>query len=369
MFDDQELMQRISSAGASIDPGLSDRDVDRLVAGAARRRWRRRLRRMALTGATAVSLALASLVLLHRGASRSQSGVVASQPQPPVPAPNRLAAERVLADGSTASALDPAAKITVTQDTKDRAEVVLAHGRGRFDVRPRPARSFVVRAGEVTVTVLGTLFTVERVADRVGISVEQGTVRVEWGVGSAILNEGESGWYPPLVVRTLESSATSPAKTSRATTRPVGRSPSLASSQESPSTPGPAKIEKAESAEQLLSAADNARLSGQAEQGAHFLRRLLREHRDDARAPLAAFTLGRMLLMELANPIEAAGAFAESRRLSPHGPLAEAALAREVEALDQAGVSALAKDRAREYLRLYPDGRRAAAVQRMAGIR
>jgi len=46
------------------------------------------------------------------------------------------------------------------------------------------------------------------------------------------------------------------------------------------------------------------------------------------RAPLAAFTLGRMLLMELANPTEAAGAFAEARRLSPHGPLAEAALAK-----------------------------------------
>ncbi len=368
MFDDQELMRRISSAGASVDPGLSDRDVERLVAGAARRRWRRRLRRVAVSGATVLSLALALLVLVHRGAGRSQPGVVASQPQPPVTAVDRLAPERILADGSTASALDPEAEITITQDTPERAELVLAHGRGRFDVRPRPARTFAVRAGEVTVTVLGTLFTVERVADRVGISVEQGSVRVEWGVGFATLKEGESGWYPPLVVRTLDSRA-SQAKTGRVTSRSTGHTPPLASSQESVSPSGPAKSGKGESAEQLLSAADNARLSGQAEQGAHFLRRLLHEHRDDARAPLAAFTPGRMLLMELANPIDAAGAFAEARRLSPHGPLAEAALAREVEALNHAGASALAEDRAREYLRLYPDGRRAAAVQRMAGIR
>jgi transmembrane sensor len=368
MFDDQELMQRISSAGASIDPRLSDRDVERLVAGAARRRRRRRLGRIALTGATAVTVALGLVVLVHRGPDRSQPGVVARHPAP-LPTANRPAAERTLSDGSTAHALDPTTEITVAQDTRDRAEVVLAHGRGRFDVKPRPTRTFVVHAGDVTVTVLGTLFTVERVADRVGISVEQGTVQVAWGVGSAILEEGDSGWYPPLVVRALDSRAASQAKTGRATTRPSGRLASPASSHGGPSIPGPGKTEQPESAEQLLSAADSARLSGQAEQGARFLRRLLREHRDDARAPLAAFTLGRMLLIELANPIEAAGAFAEARRLSPHGPLAEAALAREVEALDRAGASVLAKDRAREYLRLYPDGRRAAAVQRMAGIR
>jgi transmembrane sensor len=130
----------------------------------------------------------------------------------------------------------------------------------------------------------------------------------------------------------------------------------------------PAELEKTESAEQLLAAADDARLSGHPQQAVVLLRRLLRDHRGDARAPLAAFTLGRMLLMELANPIEAAAVFAEARRLSPQGPLAEDALAREVESLSQAGALALAKTRAQEYLRLYPDGRRATVVRRMAGI-
>jgi transmembrane sensor len=303
------------------------------------------------------------VVLVHRAPDR----IVASQPVPP-PAAKPPATERVLSDGSIAHALDATTEITVAQDTQDRAELVLAHGRGRFDVKPRRTGNFVVHAGEVTVTVLGTRFLVERVADRVGISVEQGTVHVAWGVGDVILKEGQSGWYPPLVVSALDGRAAAP-KPSRATTRSAGRSPSLASPQDSPAPAGPVKTEKVQSAEQLLAAADDARLAGQAEQGAYLLRRLLREHRDDARAPLAAFTLGRMLLMELANPLEAAGAFAETRRLSPKGPLAEAALVREVEALQKAGASTLAKERAQEYLRLYPEGRRAAAVQRMAGIR
>ena len=101
-------------------------------------------------------------------------------------------------------------------------------------------------------------------------------------------------------------------------------------------------------------AADRARLAGHAEQGAELLRKLLREHPDDPRAPLAAFTLGRLLLTELGRPAEAAAAFAQVRRLSPHGAFAEDALAREVEALGKAGLAADARARADEYQRLYP---------------
>ena len=119
----------------------------------------------------------------------------------------------------------------------------------------------------------------------------------------------------------------------------------------------------------MLVAADKARISGHVEQAADLLRRLLREHRTDARAPLAAFTLGRMLLMELERPLEAAAAFAEARRLSPGGPFAEDALAREVEAFSKAGATTQAHDSAEEYLRLYPEGRRAATVRVMGGIK
>jgi transmembrane sensor len=359
MASGQELMRQIASAGARMDPGLSNRDVDRLVSGAHRRRQRRRTRRVALAAAGACALAVALVVMVHRKSARPElaakpaTALVAPPGAPQSPAANPIMR---LTDGSTAVGLDPTTEIAVAKDDNDRAELVLSRGRGRFDVKHRPSRTFVVRAGKVSVTALGTLFMVERVADRVGVSVESGTVRVDWGVGSALLQESESGWYPPLVISGLNDRA------GMLDTTPRG-SPSARDSSSSPAAT------KTESAADLLVAADKARISGHAEQAAELLRRLLREHRSDARAPLAAFTLGRMLLMELGRPLDAAAAFAETRRLSPGGPFAEDALARQVEAFSKAGATAQAHESAQEYLRLYPEGRRAAIVRVMGGIK
>ena len=124
----------------------------------------------------------------------------------------------------------------------------------------------------------------------------------------------------------------------------------------------------APTAEALLTAADTARSAGRRSESVALLRRLLLEHRADARAPLAAFTLGRILLMELAQPGEAALAFAEVRALAPAGPFAEDALAREAEAWQKAGDAGKAVARAREYLRLYPHGRRAGSLRGLMGI-
>ena len=67
---------------------------------------------------------------------------------------------------------------------------------------------------------------------------------------------------------------------------------------------------------------------------------------------MSRFSLWHTLLMQLGRPQEAAAAFAEVRRMSPAGAFAEDALAREVEALSQAGQRAQMEARAREYLRL-----------------
>ena len=97
------------------------------------------------------------------------------------------------------------------------------------------------------------------------------------------------------------------------------------------------------------------------------LRKIVESHRSDPRAPLAAFTLGRVLLMELGQPRQAAAAFAEARALAPDGPFAEDALAREVEAWAKAGDGAKARARAQDYLRAYPSGRRVPAVRALGG--
>jgi transmembrane sensor len=98
------------------------------------------------------------------------------------------------------------------------------------------------------------------------------------------------------------------------------------------------------------------------------LERAFSLHAADPRAPLAAFTLGRVLLDDLGRPREAADAFARARTVSPSGPMAQDSLAREVEAWSRAGETAIARERAAEYVRLYPDGRRLRSVLRYGGL-
>lgn len=120
--------------------------------------------------------------------------------------------------------------------------------------------------------------------------------------------------------------------------------------------------------EDLLLAGDVARLSGHADAALAPLGRAVELHPEDPRAPLAAFTLGRVHLEDLGAPRAAAQAFARARELAPGGPLAEDALAREVEAWSRAGESETARARARLYLERYPHGRRVHAVRRFGGV-
>jgi transmembrane sensor len=429
MADGNDLLRRIGRAAEAIDPAFTARDVERLVAGAVRRARRRTRRRVALGG---LGVATGALLLALRlgGPTPTPTAPVASLPPVVTPLSERREGLR-LADGSRATPLDAGSALALREDSPRRVILELARGRGRFEVTPRPERQFVVQAGDVTVTVLGTAFTVERVADRIGVTVERGKVMVEWGAGSRRLVAGERGWFPPLVQGSAagfapapvprtrsaprasgagaiaspgarasvalerkappaldpppaELSADAPPEPSRASLAPRVASPPLASrpvrapvaepaprasveADRDEARDGSPRQEARESAAALLAAADAARLDGRPADGAAVLRRLLREHRKDPRAPLAAFTLGRVLLNELDQPRQAAAAFAEARGLAPHGPFAEDALAREAEAWSAAGEAAEAAARAQDYVRRYPGGRRAAAMRALGG--
>lgn len=63
--------------------------------------------------------------------------------------------------------------------TAQRREVWLDRGEAYFDVANAEGLPFVVHAGERTITVLGTRFSVRRDGDRVTVSVLEGRVRVE----------------------------------------------------------------------------------------------------------------------------------------------------------------------------------------------
>jgi TolA-binding protein len=118
----------------------------------------------------------------------------------------------------------------------------------------------------------------------------------------------------------------------------------------------------------LLSAADGARRARRPGDAAAALRRVIDQHPGDQRAPLAAFTLGRLLLEDLHEPGQAAQAYARARALAPRGPLAEHALAREVESWAAAGNTTRAQAAARAYLGEYPDGSRARSVKELSGL-
>jgi hypothetical protein len=118
----------------------------------------------------------------------------------------------------------------------------------------------------------------------------------------------------------------------------------------------------------LLLAADVARQAGRPERAVPFLDRVVREHPHELCAQLAGFSLGKVYLDNLDEPVEAAGRFAAVRAMAPSGGLAQDALAREVEAWARAGVSDSARARALEYVRLYPQGRRLAAVRDLGRI-
>lgn len=104
----------------------------------------------------------------------------------------------------------------------------------------------------------------------------------------------------------------------------------------------------------LLTAGDRAQLLGHPRQALGFYDQILRENPGDPRAPEAAFIAGRLLLHALDRPRLAAERFAQARRLAPHGPMAEDALAQEIESWARAGQTARARARAEEFRALYP---------------
>jgi transmembrane sensor len=286
-------------------------------------------------------------------------------------------------DGSLAELASAAAELDVERVSSDAIDVNLHKGRSNFRVTPNKARLFTVRAGDVMVTVLGTEFTVEKRNSRTWVKVTQGKVSVDWPGGNhRLLVAGEEGQFPPEETVKAPEPAAPVVPAARPTTphveavipaeKPIAELyRDKATEQEFDEAyelmkASPAVVGSDVSA--LMLAADVARLSGHPAEAVPYLRRVLKEHGGDSRAPLAAFTLGRMYLGQLGSPGEAAAAFAQVRAMAPSGPLAEDALAREVEARSRAGEKAKAQQLAREYLQRYPVGRRTAIVRSHGGL-
>ncbi|MFZ5469724.1 MAG: FecR domain-containing protein [Myxococcota bacterium] len=283
-----------------------------------------------------------------------------------------------LPDGSTVTLVDADSEILTSPSTDPNLLVVqLVRGGARFSVTRNPSRLFRVEVGKVRVEVLGTQFSVRKWEERAEVTVTSGRVRVQWAQHSTELGAGAHEVFPPTVVQAPETHEPAPPapkpappNAPRSSVAPAWRTLAQEGdfdrAYELLHQKGAAPI-RDEPADLLL-AADVARLSHHPEQAVKPLRQLLQRHRRDPRAPLAAFTLGRLLLEELGQPKEAALAFLEAQALDPTGDLAQDAIAREVQAWSKAGELARAREGAQKYLRKFPNGPRLEAVLRHAEL-
>jgi transmembrane sensor len=292
-------------------------------------------------------------------------------------------------DGATTVTLAPGSRVETAETTATRIVLRVTHGRASFDVAHREGRTFRVEAGAAAVQVLGTAFAVERAGEGARVSVESGRVRVFFGDRYADLGAGEEGIFPSAIASAAVNGDVAPTA-ERATDR--SSEPSAGVIPPSPvrheiasptwrSFAAHGNYDEAYSAladagfasvrdevADLFTASDVARLSGHPSDAVAPLGRVLAHHGDDARAPLAAFTLGRVLLDDMGQAREAAAAFARIRGMSNAGALAEDALAREVEAWSRAGEIEQAHEAATVYLSRYPEGRAARRGRRCGGL-
>jgi transmembrane sensor len=356
-----DLDKRLERGPLRVRSTWSAEQTRSLSRGVLVRRRRRFVARVALSAACLGVLLFAATRFKHSEIPAQTASV--AQPAPAVSALH-------YADGSVAELGAAGGVVHLDQQEAELVSSTVVSGSARFDVVPNHARTFEVHAGDVTVRVLGTAFVVERSGSGAHVTVERGRVRVSWPGGEAVLGVGEGGEFPPV-------SAVASAEVADASAAPIpveslplaphiwrdlakhGRyAQAFAALRQTPN-------DVRDEPQDLLLAADVARLSSHPAQAVAPLRKVSQLYPKDPRAPVAAFTLGRVLLDDLGRSTEAVSAFALAESLWPNGPLAGDALAREVEALKRCGQMPQARAIAEKYVTRHPDGSHAAALRAM----
>ena len=261
-----------------------------------------------------------------------------------------------LADGSAIDA-EPRSQLALLEGTERSVRIALREGAASFDVTRNPERAFVVEADDVSVRVIGTSFTVRRAvvdgATVVEVDVARGRVEVRAGDELSVLGAGDT--WRRRRAETVEVSQAEPVVSEVVEDGEPDRRRARRARRAADRGPDPSE---------LFENARAARRSGDAREAAEIYARLVRDHRGDARAPLAALELGRLRMDALGDPRGAIEALETAIALSPRGPFREDAMARIVRAQDALGARA-ACGRARDaYLARYPEGRWATDVER-----
>ncbi len=273
--------------------------------------------------------------------------------------------------------IGPVAETAVLTRRSDRLELVRGHARFNVVRAVPPAE---VEIGSLRVDAEDATFEITRAENVATITATRGRVHVAFNLGMTELEEGQTKTFslsessvPSASIAVKETAvptATVAQEKKRLHTGPDWRGAAERGSYEVAhqllESAGPGSVR--DEPEDLLLAADVARKSHHSQEAVRPLEEVLAKHRGDVRAPMAAFTLGKVYLDDLAKPREAADKFREAYELAPTGPLADDALGREVEAANRAGDTERAKGRAELYLKTFPQGVRAQTVRRMGGL-
>lgn len=387
-----KLGKRLESLRTEVQVHWSDERARRVERALGRRRKRRAVLQTAASIAALIAIVLSVRPLVPLRTASLPPRFVETALTPALAPIGELG----LRDGSHVKLHDVTTQVielpvSFAQGSRPVMSIELSRGAAHFQVVRDPARLFRVHSGRVIVEVLGTSFTVTKLGARSRVDVERGRVRVLWPGGQTELGAGENGIFPP----DSEASAAPDEKTlclppPVAAPLPVmAPEPIVVRHHAPPPAPHVAEwmmlaregqfdsayqalmqrgLGAVRDPDELLLAADVARLSRHPATALAPLRRVLREHPKDPRSSLAAFTLGRTLLEDLGQPREAAEVFRIIADSDRHTTLVEDALAREVEAWSRAGDTVRARERALLYLRRFPDGVRQRQVRRHGGL-
>jgi transmembrane sensor len=355
-------------------------DAAKIEAGWERvraRRSRPRAVRRAAVAAPIVALAAAIVLLVRTLLAPAPAPPAPTAPVAQGPTTARGAVRPIaLADGAplptewapapapVTVALDDGSRLEIVEGTRlvrgagapDRVELAVERGRATFDVKPNGPRAWVIDAGDVVVKVLGTRFTVARDGDAVEVSVERGKVKVETKEGARILTAGQS-------FRTTRANAT-PDASAHAETNAKAPAPTPAPVRAPAPAPAPDPAPVSVQAADPMSQADALRRSGSASSAVQVLRDVV--DAGDARAPLAAFTIGKIHVEDLHDEAGAARWFERSIALGLPSGLDEEAHARAVECWARAGSRSEAARAAARYEARFPRGRHLARVKEWA---
>jgi transmembrane sensor len=401
MSEDQ-LAEQIAAARTHVHAGWDEGRARRVLGQVERARSRRTaLRAGGAVLAVAAAAAAAVVVVLEVRPGRAPAGGVVDQ---------AFLAPVQLSDGSTAVPTGAGARMRVRAEP-ERDVFVLTSGGARVDV----ARAVRVEAGGAAVESrsAGARFVVEYEAGLVRVAAYRGDARVLFEATETFVRQGEVQTFaahgelavPPAGVgpgpcpagekcswsepreaapswersgpqgtAVAEDRAERPGVNDRKVAAPSAapsrpRAPELAPAGTGvPAAGGAIQAPARDRASEAFELADAARRENRPRDAIAPLRSIVERFPADPRAPLAAFTLGRVLLDDLGKPADAAAAFAEARTLAPAGPLAEDALAREVESWAAAGDAVRARAAAEKYGKLYPGGRRARFVRQLGGL-